>query len=83
MDRPAVPDSTTRCALLWCVCTHLDDTLLIVFDVFMCGSECGGVLEGPSGTFSYPNTPGHDQYDHMVSCAWVVRTDADKVSDNL
>ncbi|MCJ8728547.1 hypothetical protein PDJAM_G00005700 [Pangasius djambal] len=41
--------------------------------------ECGGVLEGPSGTFSYPNTPGHDQYDHMVSCAWVVRTDADKI----
>lgn len=49
----------------------------------MCVLECGGVLEGPSGTFSYPNTPGHDQYDHMVSCAWVVRTDADKVSDNL
>ncbi|KAK3572019.1 hypothetical protein QTP86_022249 [Hemibagrus guttatus] len=41
--------------------------------------ECGGVLEGPSGTFSYPNTPGHDQYDHMVSCAWVVRTDEDKI----
>ncbi|XP_017555843.2 cubilin [Pygocentrus nattereri] len=41
--------------------------------------ECGGVLQGLSGTFSYPNTPGHDQYDHMVSCAWVIRTDADKI----
>uniref|UniRef100_A0A4W4F6Q8 Cubilin n=1 Tax=Electrophorus electricus TaxID=8005 RepID=A0A4W4F6Q8_ELEEL len=41
--------------------------------------ECGGVLEGLSGTFSYPNTPGHDEYDHMISCAWVVRTDADKI----
>lgn len=49
----------------------------------MCVSECGGVLEGPSGTFSYPNTPGHDQYDHMVSCAWVVRTDADKVGNHV
>ncbi|KAG9276492.1 cubilin [Astyanax mexicanus] len=41
--------------------------------------ECGGVLQGQAGTFSYPNTPGHDQYDHMVSCAWVIRTDADKI----
>ncbi|KAI4871253.1 hypothetical protein NFI96_019773 [Prochilodus magdalenae] len=41
--------------------------------------ECGGVLQGLSGTFSYPNSPGHDEYDHMVSCAWVIRTDADKI----
>lgn len=67
------------------VCLHLLRQYSVgsLWPVFMCGSECGGVLEGPSGTFSYPNTPGHDQYDHMVSCAWVVRTDADKVSDNI
>ncbi|XP_066539114.1 cubilin [Hoplias malabaricus] len=41
--------------------------------------ECGGLLQAPSGTFSYPNNPGHDQYDHMVSCAWVIRTDPDKI----
>nr|XP_023646366.1 cubilin [Paramormyrops kingsleyae] len=40
---------------------------------------CGGYLTGPAGTFSYPNTPGHDEYDHMVSCAWVIRVDADKI----
>ncbi|KAM6953504.1 cubilin [Aplochiton taeniatus] len=40
---------------------------------------CGGYLEGPAGTFSYPNTPGGDQYDHQVTCAWVIRTDASKI----
>ncbi|RVE59186.1 hypothetical protein OJAV_G00201620 [Oryzias javanicus] len=41
--------------------------------------ECGGDLSGPAGSFSYPNNPGHDQYDHQVSCAWVVRTDPNKI----
>ncbi|XP_046880031.1 cubilin [Hypomesus transpacificus] len=40
---------------------------------------CGGNLYGPAGTFSYPNTPGSDQYDHAVSCAWVIRADASKI----
>ncbi|XP_029110994.1 cubilin [Scleropages formosus] len=40
---------------------------------------CGGYLTGPAGTFSYPNTPGSDQYDHMVSCAWVIRVNANKI----
>ncbi|CAB1340813.1 unnamed protein product [Coregonus sp. 'balchen'] len=40
---------------------------------------CGGYLTGPAGTFSYPNTPGSDQYDHQVSCAWVIRADANKI----
>ncbi|CAL8311895.1 unnamed protein product [Merluccius merluccius] len=40
---------------------------------------CGGSLAGPSGSFSYPNTPGHDDYDHMVSCAWVIRTEPSKI----
>ncbi|XP_028815099.1 cubilin [Denticeps clupeoides] len=40
---------------------------------------CGGVLTGPSGTFSYPQNPGEDQYDHMVSCAWVIRIAADQI----
>lgn len=67
------------------VCLHLlrHHSVDSFWLAFLYVSECGGVLEGPSGTFSYPNTPGHDQYDHMVSCAWVIRTDADKVSDNL
>lgn len=43
-------------------------------------SECGGFLTSPEGSFSYPNTPGHDQYDHEVSCAWVIRVDGSKVS---
>ncbi|KAL2085662.1 hypothetical protein ACEWY4_018982 [Coilia grayii] len=41
--------------------------------------ECGGVLTGPAGTFSYPTNPGHDQYPHQVSCAWVIRVDATKI----
>lgn len=41
--------------------------------------ECGGYLTGPAGSFSYPNTPGHDQYDHQVSCAWVIRIDPNKI----
>ncbi|XP_041824165.1 cubilin [Melanotaenia boesemani] len=41
--------------------------------------ECGGSLTGPAGSFSYPNTPGHDEYDHQVSCAWVIRTDSNKI----
>ncbi|KAI1888818.1 hypothetical protein AGOR_G00172670 [Albula goreensis] len=49
---------------------------------------CGDTLTPPSPllalpnwpcTFSYPNTPGGDEYDHMVSCAWVVRVDANKI----
>ncbi|KAJ8389047.1 hypothetical protein AAFF_G00124440 [Aldrovandia affinis] len=40
---------------------------------------CGGYLTGPAGTFSYPNTPGGDEYDHLVSCAWVVRVDPNKI----
>ncbi|KAK2886327.1 cubilin [Channa argus] len=41
--------------------------------------ECGGSLSGPAGSFSYPNTPGHDEYNHQVSCAWVIRVDPNKV----
>uniref|UniRef100_A0A3Q1IYA9 Uncharacterized protein n=1 Tax=Anabas testudineus TaxID=64144 RepID=A0A3Q1IYA9_ANATE len=41
--------------------------------------ECGGFLSSPEGSFSYPNTPGHDQYDHEVSCAWVIRVDGSKI----
>uniref|UniRef100_A0A671XF34 Cubilin n=1 Tax=Sparus aurata TaxID=8175 RepID=A0A671XF34_SPAAU len=40
---------------------------------------CGGHLTGPAGSFSYPNTPGHDEYDHQVSCAWVIRVEANKI----
>ncbi|XP_028288640.1 cubilin [Parambassis ranga] len=40
---------------------------------------CGGSLTGPAGSFSYPNTPGHDEYDHLVSCAWVIRVDPNKI----
>ncbi|KAG7527098.1 cubilin [Solea senegalensis] len=40
---------------------------------------CGGDLTGPAGSFSYPNTPGHDEYDHQVSCAWVVRVAQNKI----
>uniref|UniRef100_A0A8C4D9G2 Cubilin n=1 Tax=Dicentrarchus labrax TaxID=13489 RepID=A0A8C4D9G2_DICLA len=40
---------------------------------------CGGHLTGSAGSFSYPNTPGHDEYDHQVSCAWVIRVDANKI----
>ncbi|XP_072307339.1 cubilin [Eucyclogobius newberryi] len=41
--------------------------------------ECGGFLIGPAGSFSYPNNPGHEEYDHMVSCAWVIRTEPNKI----
>ncbi|XP_026057290.1 cubilin-like [Carassius auratus] len=41
--------------------------------------ECGGVLESPAGTFSYPTNPGTGDYDHQVSCAWVIRTDPSKI----
>ncbi|KAF7648099.1 hypothetical protein LDENG_00162070 [Lucifuga dentata] len=41
--------------------------------------ECGGHLTGPAGSFSYPNTPGHDQYDHGVDCNWVIRVDPSKI----
>ncbi|XP_059901037.1 cubilin [Gadus macrocephalus] len=40
---------------------------------------CGGNLAGPAGSFSYPNTPGHDEYDHLVSCAWVIRTEPHQI----
>lgn len=46
----------------------------------LCALECGGVLESPAGTFSYPTNPGTGDYDHQVSCAWVIRTDPSKVS---
>ena len=54
-----------------------------VTDVCTCVPECGGYLTGPAGSFSYPNTPGHDEYDHQVSCAWVIRTDPNKVRFSL
>ncbi|XP_045916959.1 cubilin [Micropterus dolomieu] len=41
--------------------------------------ECGGYLSGPAGSFSYPNTPGHEEYSHQVSCAWVIRIDPNKI----
>ncbi|XP_018518176.1 cubilin-like, partial [Lates calcarifer] len=41
--------------------------------------ECGGYLTGPAGSFSYPNIPGHEEYDHQVSCAWVIRVDPNKI----
>uniref|UniRef100_A0A672HTS6 Cubilin (intrinsic factor-cobalamin receptor) n=1 Tax=Salarias fasciatus TaxID=181472 RepID=A0A672HTS6_SALFA len=40
---------------------------------------CGGELTGPAGSFSYPNSPGHDEYDHQISCAWVIRVQANKI----
>lgn len=40
---------------------------------------CGGYLSGDAGTFSFPNNPGHDQYDHEVSCAWVIHTFSNKI----
>ncbi|KAM4705286.1 LOW QUALITY PROTEIN: cubilin [Rhinophrynus dorsalis] len=40
---------------------------------------CGGELSGLSGTFSYPSNPGTEQYDHMVSCTWVIKTVPDKI----
>ncbi|XP_053714419.1 cubilin isoform X1 [Synchiropus splendidus] len=40
--------------------------------------ECGGTLSGPSGSFSYPN-PGQDEYDHSVSCTWVLRVQYNKI----
>lgn len=40
---------------------------------------CGGHLSGDAGTFSFPNNPGHDHYDHEVSCAWVIQTSLNKV----
>lgn len=42
-------------------------------------TACGGYLSGIAGTFSYPNNPGHDEYDHDVSCAWVIHTLSNKV----
>ncbi|KAG7279659.1 hypothetical protein CRUP_025762 [Coryphaenoides rupestris] len=41
--------------------------------------ECGGDLMGPAGSFSYPSTPGHEDYGHLLSCVWVIRTDANKI----
>ncbi|CAM9270170.1 unnamed protein product, partial [Lampetra planeri] len=41
--------------------------------------ECGGSLSGPAGSFSYPNTPGHDDYNHQVSCAWVIRIQQNQI----
>uniref|UniRef100_A0AAQ4PGY7 Cubilin n=1 Tax=Gasterosteus aculeatus aculeatus TaxID=481459 RepID=A0AAQ4PGY7_GASAC len=43
--------------------------------------ECMCRDEGPcpAGSFSYPNTPGHDEYEHQVSCAWVIRIDPNKI----
>ncbi|CAH2282322.1 cubilin [Pelobates cultripes] len=39
---------------------------------------CGGDLSGLSGTLSYPNNPGGEQYEHLLSCTWVIRTVPDK-----
>ncbi|XP_066485218.1 cubilin [Tiliqua scincoides] len=39
---------------------------------------CGGQLSGLSGSFSYPNNPGTQQYNR-VSCAWIIRTHYDKI----
>ncbi|KAG8443219.1 hypothetical protein GDO86_011865 [Hymenochirus boettgeri] len=41
--------------------------------------DCGGVLTGLNGTFSYPNNPGTDQYDHMMSCTWVIKTNPNMI----
>ncbi|XP_068160694.1 cubilin [Antennarius striatus] len=41
--------------------------------------ECGGYLTGPAGTFSYPNNPGHEDYDHLLNCNWQIHTDSNKV----
>ncbi|KAJ3611231.1 hypothetical protein NHX12_021247, partial [Muraenolepis orangiensis] len=43
------------------------------------GPLCQTQQQGPSGSFSYPNTPGGESYDHLVSCAWVITTDPDKI----
>lgn len=51
----------------------------MLYQYSVCFSECGGYLTGPAGSFSYPNTPGHEDYDHQVSCAWVIRVESDKV----
>ncbi|XP_053120680.1 cubilin [Hemicordylus capensis] len=40
---------------------------------------CGGSLSGLSGSFSYPNNPGAEQYAPQVSCAWVIRTRFNKI----
>ncbi|XP_064410135.1 cubilin [Latimeria chalumnae] len=40
---------------------------------------CGGYLSGLSGSFSYPNNPGSEKYDHRVSCAWVIRINSQKI----
>uniref|UniRef100_A0A8D2IQV5 Cubilin n=1 Tax=Varanus komodoensis TaxID=61221 RepID=A0A8D2IQV5_VARKO len=40
---------------------------------------CGGSLLGLSGSFSYPNNSGSEQYGRQVSCSWVIRTDYDKI----
>uniref|UniRef100_F7D8H4 Cubilin n=1 Tax=Ornithorhynchus anatinus TaxID=9258 RepID=F7D8H4_ORNAN len=40
---------------------------------------CGGSLSGMNGTFSYPNNPGAEEYDHNITCSWVLRTEVDKV----
>ncbi|XP_034025114.1 cubilin [Thalassophryne amazonica] len=40
---------------------------------------CGGYLSGPAGSFSHPNTPGHEDYKHNTSCAWVVHVDPNKI----
>ncbi|XP_069504454.1 cubilin [Ambystoma mexicanum] len=36
---------------------------------------CGGTLLAQSGSFSYPNNPGSERYDHNVSCSWLIRTE--------
>ena len=41
---------------------------------------CGGILQGLSGTLKYP--PGdYATYDHRVSCAWIIETNASKILD--
>ncbi|XP_063777593.1 cubilin [Pseudophryne corroboree] len=40
---------------------------------------CGGVLSSLNGTLSYPNNPGNESYGHMMSCSWVIKTEANKI----
>lgn len=41
-------------------------------------SECGGALNGETGSFQFPPNI-HDRYPHNVSCAWRITTSLNKV----
>uniref|UniRef100_A0A4W6F2P1 Cubilin n=1 Tax=Lates calcarifer TaxID=8187 RepID=A0A4W6F2P1_LATCA len=60
-------------------CMVFFNRCLSLSQVLVCVPECGGYLTGPAGSFSYPNIPGHEEYDHQVSCAWVIRVDPNKI----